>query len=89
LLWPGQGGGFCGRTASGATVTSGVAACGYGYQLGQVIRISGDPTGRQYTCLDRGGGLSAYQVDVWIYSYSEGIAWQRVVGSYAWVELIN
>ena len=85
----GQGGGFCGRTASGATVTSGVAACGYAYTLGQVLRIQGDPTGHYYTCLDRGGGLNAYQVDVWIYSYAEGIAWQRVVGSYAWVELIN
>jgi len=85
----GQGGGFCGRTASGATVTSGVAACGYAYQLGQVIRIVGDPTSGYYTCLDRGGGLGAHQVDVWMYSYTEGIAWQRVVGSYAWVELIG
>lgn len=56
----GDGGGFCGRTASGEIVRPGVAACGYKWKLGTELHIEGYG---EVVCLDR-GHLAWNQVDV-------------------------
>lgn len=55
-------------------VYEGAAACGYAYELGDVLRVTGDPTGRAYVCADR-GRLAPYQIDVFFYEESDGWEW--------------
>lgn len=80
-------GSYCGVMASGQTVHDGAAACGYAWELGQRFVILGDPSGRTYTCLDRGLGPWLW-VDVWHYNAAaEGAAWRANFGQHVMVEL--
>lgn len=74
---PGQS--YCGTMASGSTVYEGAAACGYGMALGERFRIVGDPTGRTYTCEDRGAG-PYWWIDVFWYEYANGRPWRNQFG---------
>jgi hypothetical protein len=80
----GAHGGFCGRMASGRIVYEGAAACGRSYKLGTRLGILGDPTGRVYTCEDR-GLLAPTQVDVFWYKEADGWLWLAQVGTWAQV----
>lgn len=57
----GDGGGYCGISASGKTLTPGAAACGSKWSLGTNLLIEG--YGR-VECIDR-GYLAWDQVDIW------------------------
>lgn len=57
----GDGGGFCGNTASGKPVGPGVAACGNKWALGTKLHIENYGT---VECQDR-GHLAGNQVDIW------------------------
>jgi hypothetical protein len=72
--------GFCGTMASGAEVFSGAAACSIDMPFGTRFVIASDPTGRVFTCLDR-GALAPPWVDVWFYDDADGWAWQSIVGT--------
>jgi hypothetical protein len=83
----GYQGGYCGTMSSGATVYEGAAACGYSWELGTRFVIDGDPTGRVYTCEDR-GYLDWFHVDVFFWDYAEGRAWRNGMPLYATVRLV-
>ena len=70
----GDGGGFCGGTASGVIVHPGTASCASSL-MGQRFRIAGDPTGQTYVCEDTGGGVGMHDRDIWFATSSEGYAW--------------
>ena len=80
--------GFCGNMASGIPVSDGFAACSYNMPFGTKFRIEGDPTSRVWTCGDR-GLLSSTHVDVWFYHWSDGSAYQSLVGSYGTITIIG
>ena len=85
----GPGGGFCNNTASGIPVFEGAAACSADLPFGTKVRISGDPTGRTYECLDR-GALAATWIDVFFYNTADGIAWQSLLGgTVTQIEIVN
>jgi hypothetical protein len=79
--------GYCGRMASGAVVYEGAAACGYGLALGTRFTIDGDPTGRTYTCEDRGLG-AYYWIDVFWWEYAPGRAWRNNLPATVTVRLV-
>jgi hypothetical protein len=79
--------GYCGTMSSGTTVYEGAAACGYSWELGTRFVIDGDPTGRVYTCEDR-GYLDWFHVDVFFWDYAEGRAWRNGMPLYATVRLV-
>jgi hypothetical protein len=58
----GDGGGWCGTTASGQPVGPGVAACSYNWELGTRLYI--EEYNEEVTCLDRGLGEAPW-VDIW------------------------
>lgn len=74
------GNGFCGTMANGQQVFAGAAACSADLPFGTRFTVSNDPTGRVFTCLDR-GALSSTWVDIWFYDVAEGYAWQSYVGT--------
>jgi hypothetical protein len=75
--------------ASGIAVFEGAAACSGDLPFGTKIRISGDPTGRVYECLDR-GHLASTWVDVFFYDTRDGIAWQSLLGGTVTnIEIVN
>jgi hypothetical protein len=74
------GNGFCGNMANGEQVYPGAAACSGNLPFGTKFRIENDPSGRVFTCVDR-GALSATWVDVWFYNVADGWAWQALVGT--------
>lgn len=76
----GPGGGYCNRMSSGGEPFAGAAACSSDLAFGTKLTIDGDPTGRTYECLDR-GMLSPTWVDVYFSDTSDGMAWQRQLGS--------
>ncbi|MHB8377520.1 MAG: RlpA-like double-psi beta-barrel domain-containing protein [Dehalococcoidia bacterium] len=76
----GPGGGYCNRMSSGGEPFAGAAACSSNLPFGTKLKIDGDPTGRTYECLDR-GMLSPTWVDVYFSDTSDGMAWQRQLGS--------
>ena len=85
----GPGGGFCNGMASGVGVFEGAAACSADLPFGTRVRISGDPTGRVYECLDR-GHLATTWVDVFFYDTRDGIAWQSLLGgTLTNIEIVN
>ncbi len=85
----GPGGGFCNGMASGIQVFEGAAACSADLPFGTKIRISGDPTGRVYECLDR-GHLASTWIDVFFYDTRDGIAWQSLLGgTVTAIEIVN
>jgi len=59
-----------GVTYSGGQTGPGVAACSYNFAMGTRLRL---PDGTVVRCEDRGGGLGARHVDVWVASYEEAI----------------
>jgi hypothetical protein len=73
------GNGFCGNMANGVRVAEGYAACSYNMPFGTRFRVEGDPSGRVFTCADR-GALGASHVDVFFYNAADGYAWQSMVG---------
>lgn len=86
----GDGGGFCGGTASGTTVHPGTASCGRGL-MGQRFRIVGDATVRTYVCEDTGGGVGATHRDLWFATSDEGYDWwqQTAPGGTARIEVVR
>jgi hypothetical protein len=85
----GPGGGFCGNMSSGVPVFEGAAACSRDLPFGTKLRISGDPTGRVYECLDR-GALRSTWVDVFFHDTREGIRWQSLLGGTVTdIEIVN
>ena len=71
---------FCSTMTNGETVHLGAAACGYAFELGMRFTLAGDPTGRTYTCKDRGGG-PYHWVDIFFTNSAAGWAWQEIVGA--------
>ena len=71
---------FCGTMTNGETVHEGASACGYAFELGMRFTIDGDPTGRTYTCKDRGSG-PYYWTDIFFTNSATGWAWQEIVGT--------
>ncbi len=65
----GQNGGYCGLTASGVQVGPGQASCDSS-RLGWSFELAGNV----YLCTDTGSGVRDNDVDLWFYSYDEGIA---------------
>lgn len=72
----GDGGGWCGITASGAQVAPGMAACGYNWNMGDVLHIQGHGN---VVCTDR-GHLNPNQVDVF-YQNNAGLYGDLANGS--------
>ncbi len=83
----GSSGGYCAHPAGPEPLTEGQAACGYGWALGDVVVIDGDPLG-PVVCNDR-GLLSAYQIDRFFWNESDGWPWLRLVGSLARIRLVS
>lgn len=73
------GNGFCGLMANGQQVFHGAAACSANLPFGTRFIVNRDPTGRVFTCLDR-GLLGTPQVDIWFYDAADGWAWQQLIG---------
>ena len=73
------GNGFCGVMANGQQVFYGAAACSANLPFGTRFIVNRDPTGRVFTCLDR-GLLATPQVDIWFYDAADGWAWQQLIG---------
>ena len=73
------GSGFCGLMATGQQCFNGAAACSYNMPFGTRFIVNRDPTGRVFTCLDR-GLLGPSWVDIWFYDPADGWAWQRLIG---------
>ena len=74
------GNGFCGNMSTGQQVFAGAAACSSDLPFGTRFTITNDPTGRVFTCLDR-GALAPTWVDIWFYDSADGWAWQSLVGT--------
>ena len=71
---------FCGTMTNGEVVHPGAAACGYAFELGMRFTIDDDPTGRTYTCKDRGSG-PYHWIDIFFADPANGWAWQEIVGT--------
>ena len=80
--------GFCGAMASGIQAFEGAAACSSDLPMGTRFMITNDPTGRVFTCLDR-GSLAATWVDVWFYDSADGWAYQSLVGTRSNIVILN
>jgi hypothetical protein len=65
----GQGGGYCGLTASGTQVAYGQASCAPS-RKGRSFELAG----QTFLCTDIGNGVTANDVDIWFPSYEEGLA---------------
>jgi hypothetical protein len=79
---------FCGHMYNGVTVYEGAVACSWNLAIGTKLRISGDPTGRVYSCDDR-GLLSDTWVDVFFFDPDNGWPWQASVGRCASIEIME
>ncbi|MDA1240414.1 MAG: SH3 domain-containing protein [Chloroflexi bacterium] len=84
----GDGGGFCGRMASGLVVYEGAAACARSLR-GQRFRIAGDPLARTYVCEDTGGGVGGNHRDIWFAVSDAGYDWWRQVGPRAEIFIVD
>jgi hypothetical protein len=80
--------GFCGAMYSGTIVYEGAAACSWDLPIGTRFTIEGDPTGRIYVCEDR-GLLDDTWVDIYFHDPVDGWAWQRAVGRYGTIEIVE
>ena len=78
---------FCGAMYNGRTVYEGAAACSWDLPLGTRFSIVGDPTGRVYTCEDR-GLLADTWVDVFWHDPADGWRWQAEVGRHGAIVLL-
>ncbi len=79
---------FCGTMTNGKTVHEGASACGYAFELGMRFTIDGDPTGRTYTCKDRGSG-SYYWVDIFFPDSADGYLWISQVGVRGVIKIVE
>ena len=61
--YTGDGGGYCGATTSGLLPFPGAAACGDAFPLWTWLWLP--ELERWAVCVDRGGGLGPYSVDLW------------------------
>ena len=84
----GDGGDFCEWMRDGTIVYPGAAACHYNY-LGQRFTIEGDPLQRVYTCNDTGNMILGQHRDIWFSTSAEGWAWQKLVGPYAVIQIVE
>jgi hypothetical protein len=85
----GPGGGFCHHMSAGGTPFPGAVACSDNLPFGTKLRITGDPTGRTYECLDR-GRLTPTWIDVYFDDTTEGMAWQSSLGTTITdIEIVN
>ncbi|HEY4686541.1 MAG TPA: hypothetical protein VII57_10905 [Dehalococcoidia bacterium] len=82
------GQGFCGKMASGRRVYEGAAACSWDMAAGTKFVIQGDPTGRVYTCEDR-GLLTNTWVDIFWRDPANGWRWQAAVGSQGSIDILE
>jgi hypothetical protein len=82
------GQGFCGEMANGVVVHEAAAACSYDLALGTMFMISGDPTGRTYTCEDRGLLVNTH-VDIFFNDPADGYRWQAQMGMSGTLEIIS
>jgi hypothetical protein len=80
--------GFCGAMYNGTKVYQGAAACSWNLPLGTRFQIKGDPTGRVYTCADR-GLLPNTWVDIFWNDPADGWKWQRSVGRFGTIVIVN
>jgi len=80
--------GFCGAMANGHIVYEGAAACSWNLQIGTKFVIEGDPTGRIYTCEDR-GLLDNTWVDIFWHAPADGWLWQSAVGRWGVIEIVE
>jgi hypothetical protein len=80
--------GFCGSMFNGRRVYEGAAACSWNLSIGTRFRIAGDPSGRTYTCEDR-GLLANTWVDIFFQDPSDGWRWQSAVGRTGSIEIIE
>ncbi len=83
----GDGGGFCGTTATGEPVHRGTASCAPSL-LGQRFTIAGDPDHLVYTCGDTGAAVQVGERDIWFPDSDTGYAWWRVVGPTAEIAVV-
>lgn len=83
----GDGGGFCGVMVNGQTVFAGAAGC-VASLLGQRFRITGDPTGRVYTCTDTGSAVVGQHRDIWFPNSDDGYLWWIEVGFKTTIEVL-
>jgi hypothetical protein len=75
--------------SAGGTPFPGAVACSDNLPFGTKLRITGDPTGRTYECLDR-GRLTPTWIDVYFDDTTEGMAWQSSLGTTITdIEIVN
>ncbi len=85
----GPGGGFCQHMSAGGAPFPGAVACSDNLPFGTKLKITGDPTGRTYECLDR-GRLTPTWIDVYFNDTTEGMAWQSNLGTTVTeIEIVN
>ena len=75
----GPNGGYCGDPSGPLPLAEGQAACGYAWDLGEVLTIEGDPLG-PVVCNDH-GALSERQIDRFFWEEADGWAWLGLVGT--------
>jgi hypothetical protein len=80
--------GFCDEMYNGSKVYEGAAACSWDLPIGTKFYIVGDPTDRVYVCEDR-GLLEDTWVDIFWHHPSDGRKWQKEVGRYAPIILVE
>ena len=83
----GPNGGFCSNPAGPLPLAEDQFACGYGWDLGDVLMIEGDPLGSA-VCNDR-GHLSTYQVDRFFWYEDDGWLWLSHLGVGASVRVVK
>ena len=93
------GGRYCERTASGASVAPGMAACSLHWSFGTVFEISLDsPYRKVVVCEDRGSGVTAWNhLDVFFYDCGDqqdpapgtGWAWLQALGTRVEVRIVE
>ncbi len=79
---------FCRTMANGEDVHESAAACSWELTLGTRFTIDGDPTGRVYTCEDRGLGPANW-IDVFFWNEAEGWLWLSQLGVRATIRIVE
>ncbi len=84
----GDGGGFCGRTADGTPVQTGVAACDRAL-MGERFRVLGDPSATVFRCADTGSGVGGQHRDIWFATAADAAAWFAHVGQNVMIQVLD
>ncbi len=82
------GNGFCNTMAGGKQPYEGAAACSYDLPIGTRLQIVNDPSGRVFTCEDR-GYLAPTWIDVFFWNAADGWPWQRNIGSVSDIVIVE